>query len=65
MNPKVLDATYTEAAKVNAETRKGLEEIREASDRIERHQEWVADADFWRFVKPFRSSKPGQGLANT
>ena len=58
MNQKVLDATYIEAAKVNAETRKGLEEIREASDRIERHQAWVADADFWRFVKPFRSSKP-------
>ena len=62
---KVLDSTYREAAKVNRQTRKTLMEIKEESNGIERLQEWKADAEFWRFVRPFKSSKPNAELANT
>ena len=62
---QLLDSTYREAAKVNRQTRKALMEIKEESDGIERLQEWKADAEFWRFVRPFKSSKPNVELANT
>ena len=62
---KVLDSTYREAAKVNRQTRKALMEIKEESEGIERLQEWKADAEFWRFGRPFKSSKPNAELANT